>query len=55
MGDSSALWQPDVFLIHKSDQFLMPFLPKELAIPEFNYLRETKRKQHAISGNLART
>lgn len=55
VGDSSALWQPDVFLIHKPNQFLVPFLPKELAIPEFNYLREVKRKQRAISGHLART
>ena len=45
VGNSSSLWQPDLFLMHKPDQFFMPLVPKEWSKPEFDYLRHLKQRQ----------
>ena len=44
VGDSSSLWKPSAFLVHKPDQFLMPFLTKEMPNTRIQLLVGSKEK-----------
>jgi hypothetical protein len=52
VGDSSCLWQPDLFLVQKPDQFFMPFLPKEWSNQELGYLQHVKERKMQLYPNV---
>jgi hypothetical protein len=48
MGDTSSLWKPELFFVNKRQEFCMPFLTRDFAAQEFEYLRHVKRKYQSL-------